>query len=33
MKRKKPIDPVIPLLIAYLTTIGLTIAWEILTNK
>ena len=34
MERKnKGTDPIIPLLVAYILTIGLFIAWEILTNK
>jgi len=33
MKRDKDTNPIIPLLIAYILTIGLFIAWEILTNK
>jgi hypothetical protein len=33
MKKNKGTDPIIPLLLAYVLTIGLTIAWGILTNK
>jgi len=33
MKNNKGTNPIIPLLIAYILTIGLFIAWEILTNK
>jgi hypothetical protein len=34
MERKnKDIDPIYPLIIAYLLTIAIVLAWEILTNK
>jgi len=34
MKKKiKDIDPIIPLLIAYILTIGLSIAWEVYTTN
>lgn len=33
MKKNKATDPIIPLLVAYLLTIGLFIAWEVFTNK
>jgi hypothetical protein len=32
-KSNKGTDPIIPLLLAYIVTIGLTIAWEVFTNK
>ena len=32
-KSNKGIDPIIPLLIAYILTIGLSIAWEVYTTK
>ena len=33
MKKNKGGDPIIPLLLAYVLTIGLTIAWEVYTTK
>jgi hypothetical protein len=33
MKKNKGIDEIYVLIIAYLTTIGLSIAWSILTTK
>ena len=33
MKKNKDIDEIYVLIVAYLLTIGLTIAWGILTNK
>jgi hypothetical protein len=33
MKKNKEIDEIYVLIIAYLTTIGLSVAWSILTTK
>jgi hypothetical protein len=33
MKKNKDIDPIYPLIIAYLTTIAITLAWEVYTTK
>ena len=33
MDRLKDKDPIYPLILAYLLTIGLTIAWCVFTNK